>query len=82
VDVEPQKLIPTWRNGRGGMEYIAKILDRFFLSEDLLMSRIRYRSWVCNTKILDHMPVILQVDNEFRKVSYPFKFKSVWLEDP
>ena len=46
-----------------------------------MLSGIRYRLWVCNTRILDHMPVILQVDNEFRKVSYPFKFNSVWLED-
>jgi hypothetical protein len=82
VDVEPLKLIPTWRNGRGGLDYIAKRLDRFLISEELLMSGIRYRSWVCNTKISDHMPVILHVENDIRKVSYPFKFNSVWLEDP
>jgi len=27
VDVEPIQLLPTWRNGRGGHDYIAKPLD-------------------------------------------------------
>ena len=31
VDVEPIKILPTWRNGRGAQDYIAKRLDRFFL---------------------------------------------------
>jgi len=26
--------------------------------------------------------VILHIENDIRKVSYPFKFNSVWLEDP
>jgi endonuclease/exonuclease/phosphatase family metal-dependent hydrolase len=51
VDVEPLKLLPTWQNGRGGLDYITKRLDWFFISEDLVMSRIRYRTWVCNSKI-------------------------------
>jgi hypothetical protein len=38
VDVEPLKVLPIWRNGRIGHNYIAKRLDRFFISEDLAMS--------------------------------------------
>jgi hypothetical protein len=64
------------------MDYIAKRLDQFFLSEDLVMSWIRYRNWVCNSNISDNMPVILHVENEIRKVCYPFKFNSVWIEEP
>jgi hypothetical protein len=62
VDVEPLKFLPTWRNGRKGHDYIAKRLDRFLVSEKLVSSGIRYRSWVCNVKISDHMPVILHLD--------------------
>jgi hypothetical protein len=82
VDVEPLKLLPTWRNGRGGQDYIAKRLDHFFISEDLALSGIRYRTWVCNSNISDHMPVILHLEQEIGKVCYPFKFNSVWLEEP
>jgi hypothetical protein len=82
VDVEPVKLLPTWRNGRSGQDYIAKRLDRFLLSENLVSSGIRYRSWVCNVKISDHMPVILHLEQEKEFVNYPFKFNYVWLEEP
>jgi hypothetical protein len=61
VDVEPIKLIPTWRNGRGGEDYIAKRLDRYLISEDLAHSGLRYRYLVCNLKIYDHMSVTLQL---------------------
>jgi hypothetical protein len=82
VDVEPVKLLPTWRNGRKGHDYIAKRLDRFLVSENLVSSGIRYRSWVCNVKISDHMPVIIHLEQGNDIVSYPFKFNAVWLEDP
>jgi len=45
------------------------------------MSGIRYRSWVYNSNISNHMPVILDMENDVRKVRYPFKFNSVCLED-
>jgi hypothetical protein len=38
VDVEPLKMLPTWRNGRGGQNYIAKRLDHFLISEDVALS--------------------------------------------
>jgi hypothetical protein len=46
VDVEPVKILPTWRNGRKGLDHIAKRLDRFLISEKLVSSGIRYRSWI------------------------------------
>jgi hypothetical protein len=82
VDVEPIKLLPTWRNGRGGQEYIAKRLDHFLITEDLALSGLRYRSWVSNIKISDHMPVILHLEQDKEKFCYPFKFNFVWLEEP
>jgi hypothetical protein len=71
VDVEPLKLLPTWRNGRGGQDYIAKRLDRFLIFEDLVISGFRYRSVVCNLNIYDHMPVILHLEKDNREVSNP-----------
>jgi hypothetical protein len=81
VDAEPVKVLPTWRNGRKGQGFIAKRLDRFLIYEKLVSSGIRYRYWVCNDKISDHMPVLLQLEFGSDFVSYPFKFNAVWLED-
>jgi hypothetical protein len=36
VDAAPVKLLPTWRNGRRGQDYIAKRLDRFLIDEKLM----------------------------------------------
>jgi hypothetical protein len=61
--------------------YIAKRLDCFLISEKLVSSGIKYRSWVCNDKISDHMHVILHMELGSDIVIYPFKFNVVWLED-
>jgi hypothetical protein len=43
---------------------------------------IIYKSWVCKVKILDHMPMIIHLEQGNDTVNYPFKFNAVWLEDP
>jgi hypothetical protein len=40
IDIVPGKVVPTWRNGRAGADFIAKRLDRSFLSEDLLIQLV------------------------------------------
>eukprot|EP00253_Pinus_taeda_P008342 PITA_08342 len=37
IDPSPINLKPTWRNRRAGEAQVAKILDRFLLSEDLIL---------------------------------------------
>jgi len=76
-DVEPVKLLPTWGNGRGDQEYVAKRFDRFLINEELALSGLRYRSWVGNINVFDHMPVILHLEQEKEKYIYPFKFNYV-----
>ena len=81
MDAMPVKILLIWRNGRKGEDYNAKRMDRFFISEKFVSSRINYRSWTCNDKISDHMPVMLQLEFGSDNVRYPFKFNAVWLED-
>jgi hypothetical protein len=69
IDVEPVKFLPTWRNGRGEQDFIAKRLDHFLINENLALSGYRYRTWVVNVKIFDHMPVVFQLDKEQEKIS-------------
>ena len=52
------------------------------VSNNLVFLGIGYRSWLCNVKISDHMPMILHLEQEKEFFSYPFKFNYVWLEEP
>jgi hypothetical protein len=81
VDVVPAELVPTWRNGRSGVDGIQKRLDRVYVSEAILNESARYRSWVELPFISDHAPVIFQLDYGFKPVAYPFKFNPVCLKD-
>jgi hypothetical protein len=80
VDVKPTVLMPTWRNGRRGVEEIQKRLDRVYVSETILCDAARYRSWVELPFVSDHAPVILQLDYGYKPVAYPFKFNPSMLE--
>jgi hypothetical protein len=43
VDIQPTEVVPTWRNGRSGVDEIQKRLDRVFASDDTLHASARYR---------------------------------------
>jgi hypothetical protein len=81
IDIEPGKVVPTWRNGRSGSDAIWKRLDRFLVSEDLLSSVGLYRSWVEYPFVSDHAPMIIQLEISPLFKAYPFKFNSQWLVD-
>jgi endonuclease/exonuclease/phosphatase family metal-dependent hydrolase len=81
IDIQPTKLVPTWRNGRFGIEAIAKRLDRCLVSEDLLSSVGIYRSWVEYPFISDHAPVLVQLEIPPFYKAYPFKLNSHWLHE-
>jgi hypothetical protein len=81
VDIIPDVLAPTWWNGRARDESITKILDRVYLSEDLINGADRFRSWVAYPYLSDHAPVILQLENNLYPTSYPFKLNSMWLKE-
>jgi hypothetical protein len=82
VDIQPTKMAPTWRNGRGGTTGISKILDQFLLDETLLGNHRKIRSWIINSTISDHNPICLQLEKSTHKVAPPFKFNNTWIFDP
>jgi len=79
VDIIPIDYGPTWHNGRGGTKEIAKILDRIYMVENLLKVVGRHRSWVALPFISDHAPIMIQLDNCQRRVTFPFKLNPCWL---
>ena len=56
-------------------------LDQFFISEDLAKSISRFFCWSYNSRVLDHTPIVLQLDMDKRKQFFPFNFNHVWLEE-
>ena len=46
---------------------------------DLLEQVHSYRSWVVQTKIFDHFPIVFQWEMEGEHILYPFKFNATWL---
>jgi endonuclease/exonuclease/phosphatase family metal-dependent hydrolase len=62
VDIAPDVLVLTWRNGRRGAASISKRLDRIYVVEYLLARVCRYKSWVDFPYISDHAPVLLRLD--------------------
>jgi len=60
---------------------VAKCLDRFLLTEDLLESSDLVRQWVTFGVELDHLPILLEFRAKNRRVVSPFKFFEDWLND-
>jgi hypothetical protein len=79
VDYAPVILAPTWRNGRLGSDSISKRLDRFLISDQLITTDDRIRTWVDSSFLSDHAPIYLHLDSSFHKIAHPFKFNSGWL---
>jgi len=81
VDVQPAKLVPTWRNNHKQEAAGAKRLDRFLVSDSLMIGPIRIRSWVETGGTSDHRSVVLSLDPPEIKPPTPFKFNLAWLEE-
>jgi len=79
IDLQPDKLVPTWRNVRLGGDMNSKRLDSFLISEDLFHNVTLYKTWVEFPYVSDHALIILQLENSSLPKSYNFKFHSQWL---
>jgi exonuclease III len=77
IDIEPTKLLPTWRNLRTGDTQVAKILDRFLITEALSLLPLQFRQWIGSGGESDHSPVWLSLDTGPKKPTTPFKFNSI-----
>jgi len=81
VDVDPMTLHPTWRNGRGGIEGVAKRLDMYLFFEELASSVDRFQTLIMMLKIWGHMLVVLWIEHGRERVKYPFTFNPIWLKE-
>eukprot|EP00253_Pinus_taeda_P027771 PITA_27771 len=81
IDVNLIKVKPTRRNRRTGEGRVAKRLDRFLISEDLISGIPMFRQWVGEGGNSDHFPILLEFKNPPPKLASPFKFNAAWLQE-
>ena len=74
VNIEPNQLVLTWKNGRIEVDIDAKRLDRFLLVEYLLGATNFCNSWVESVSIFDHLLIVLCLEKDSLIPHYPFKY--------
>lgn len=74
VDVCPQTMVLTWDNGRVGMTYVVKRMDRLILHEQLVERLEDVHVGFINNYLFDHRPITLQWRRDDFIHGLPFKF--------
>eukprot|EP00253_Pinus_taeda_P024473 PITA_24473 len=82
VDVHPKSGLFTWNNRRGGDKLIASRLDRFLISESIIMDGITAESDILPSGGSDHWPISLIVEVLGTPRNKPFRFEKFWLDHP
>eukprot|EP00253_Pinus_taeda_P008283 PITA_08283 len=72
VDILPKSGNFTWNNRRGGERLIASRLDRFLISENIIMDGITVESNILPTGGSDHWPISLTVAVQSTPRNKPF----------
>eukprot|EP00253_Pinus_taeda_P001936 PITA_01936 len=82
VDILPKSGNFTWNNRRGGEILIASRLDRFLISENIILDGITVESDILPTGGSDHWPISLTVAVQGTLRNKPFRFEKFWLDHP
>eukprot|EP00253_Pinus_taeda_P007377 PITA_07377 len=82
VDIYPKSGMFTWNNRRGGERLIASRLDRFLISESIIMDGITAESDILPSGGSDHWPISLIVEVQGTPRNKPFRFENFWLDHP
>jgi len=82
VDLETSNGTHTWTNRRTGVHQIACKLDRFLISEHLMLGGMAMEATVLNLPGSDHWPIQLWMDISATPGKKPFCFEQFWLDHP
>eukprot|EP00253_Pinus_taeda_P023436 PITA_23436 len=80
VDIQPRSGAYTWNNRRGGERQIASRLDRFLVSESLLLEGVIVYSDILPCGGSDHWPISLTATIQGTPRNKSFRFEKFWLE--
>jgi len=82
VDTKTSNGIFTWNNKRGGESQVASKLDRFILSEDLILTGLDMSAMILPFGGSDHWPIQLEASFIGTPRNRPFRFENIWLTHP
>jgi hypothetical protein len=82
IDLEASNGLHTWTNRRTRIHQIACKLDRFLISESLMLDGVAMESTILNLSGSDHWPIQLWVDVPATPGKKPFRFEQFWLDHP
>ena len=82
VDVQPPSCSFTWNNRRGGENLIASRLDRFLISESIVLEGITVNFDILPSGGSDHWPISLEAAFLGTPRNKPFRFEKFWLQHP
>eukprot|EP00253_Pinus_taeda_P031662 PITA_31662 len=72
----------TWNNKRGGQSLVASKLNRFIISEDLMLNNKEMVASILPFGGSDHWLVQLEVKGIGTPKNNPFRFENIWLNHP
>jgi len=79
VDMEPNNGIFTWNNKRGGSSQVASTLDRFIISEELLLMGSSLTTLILPFGGSNHWHIQLEASLFSKPRNNPFMFENAWL---
>eukprot|EP00253_Pinus_taeda_P026308 PITA_26308 len=82
MDEQPSSYSFTWNNRRGGENLIASRLDRFLISESIVLEGITVCSNILPSGGSDHWPISLEAAFLGTPRNKPFCFEKFWLQHP
>ena len=82
VDSELSNNLFTWNNKRGGEAQVASKLDRFMISEGLMLIDKEISARVLPFGGSDHWPIQLEIKGMVSPRNRPFRFENIWLSHP
>jgi len=82
IDIETDNGSFTWSNRRSGAQHVSSRLDRFLISEVIMMDGLSWNAIVINTTGSDHWPILLTLNITTTLGRKPFRFEKLWLTHP
>jgi len=82
VDIETNNGLCTWNNKRGGNAQVASKLDRFMISEDLMLLDKEIIVVILHFSGSDHWPMLMEIKGIGTPRNIPFIFENIWLSHP
>eukprot|EP00253_Pinus_taeda_P034910 PITA_34910 len=82
VDMVSSNGLFTWNNKRGGESLVASELDRFIITEDLMLNNKEMAESILPFGGSDHWLVQLEVKGIGTPRNRPFRLENIWLSHP